>query len=115
VSFTGARLFGLAGAAAGSVTAIYFEHLTTLWRLSLRTGVPLRRVQDWRSLGLLLLCAAAAGLISWSVVRSLVALQTVARPVVGGVLLAACYLILIRLCGLGRDWWAALQRLWRRS
>jgi hypothetical protein len=33
----------------------------------------------------------------------------------GGVLLGAAYLGLMRFCGLGRDWWMALQRLWRRG
>ena len=115
VSFAGARLFGLAGAAAGSVTAIYFEHLTTLWRISKRTGIPLRRVQDWRSLALLLGCAALAGLVAWVAVDSLGALGTAARAVAGGVLLSAAYLALVMLCGLGRDWLAALERLGRRG
>jgi len=115
VSFAGARLFGLAGAAAGSVTAIYFEHLTTLRRISKRTGIPLRRVQDWRSLALLLLCAALAGLFARGVVSFLDLPQSVARAVAGGVLLGAAYLGLVMLCGLGRDWWTALERLWRRG
>jgi O-antigen/teichoic acid export membrane protein len=115
VSFAGARLFGLAGAAAGSVTAIYFEHLATLWRISKRTGIPLRRVQDWRSLALLLLCAALSGLVAWGVVSSLGVPGSAARAVAGGVLLGAAYLGLVMLCGLGRDWWAALERSWRRG
>lgn len=115
VSFAGARLFGLAGAAAGSVTAIYFEHLVSLWRISRRTGIPLRRVQDWRALGLLLLCAALAGLFARGVVSSLAALETAARPVVGGVLLGAAYLVLLTLFGLGRDWWTAVRGVWRRG
>jgi O-antigen/teichoic acid export membrane protein len=115
VSFAAARLFGLAGAAAGSVTAIYVDHLVTLWRISRRTGVPLRRVQDWRTLALLLLSAALAGLFAWGVVHSLDTLETDARPVAGAVLLGAAYLGLVSLFGLGRDWWTALQGLWRRG
>jgi O-antigen/teichoic acid export membrane protein len=114
VSFAAARLFGLAGAAAGSVLAIYFEHLLTLWRISRRTGVPLRRVQDWRSLALLLMCATVAGFVAWGAVSLLHALETAARAVVGGALLGAVYVTLMMLCGLGRDWWMALQGLWRR-
>jgi O-antigen/teichoic acid export membrane protein len=113
VSFAGARLFGLPGAAAGSVTAIYFEHLVTLGRIARRTGIPLRHVQDWRSLALLLACAALAGLAAWSVGTFLGALPTAVRAVVGGVLLGGVYLGLLRLCGLGREWWPALQRIGR--
>ena len=112
VSFAGARLFGLAGAAAGSVTAIYFEHLLALRRIAKCTDIPLRRVQDWRSLALLLLCAALAGFVAWGGVRLLDLRESVARAVAGGVLLGAVYLVLVRLCGLGRDWWTALRRLW---
>jgi O-antigen/teichoic acid export membrane protein len=113
VSFAGARLFGLAGAAAGSVVAIYCEHLAALWRISRRSGVPLRQVQDWRALGLLLVCAGLSGLLARGVVSSLTPLGTAARAAVGGVLVGAAYLALLALCGLGRDWWAALQRLGR--
>jgi hypothetical protein len=72
-------------------------------------------VQDWRSLGLLLSCAALAGFTAWSVVRLLDVPETAARAALGGVLLGAAYLGLMRFCGLGRDWWMALQRLWRRG
>lgn len=115
VSFAAARLFGLAGAAAGSVTAIYIEHIATLWRVSDLTGIPLRRVQDWRSLAILLLCAVAAGLSAWGVVDSLDELEVAARPVVGAVVLGAVYLALVTLFGLGRDWWTALQGVWRHD
>jgi len=110
VSFAGARLFGLAGAAAGSVTAIYFEHLVTLWRIARRTGIPLRRVQDWRSLALLLACATLAGLVAWAVVSCFELAESAARAAVGGMLLGGVYLGLVMLCGLGRDWWMALKR-----
>jgi peptidoglycan biosynthesis protein MviN/MurJ (putative lipid II flippase) len=114
-SFAAARLFGLAGAAAGSVIAIYIEHVATLWRVSRLTGIPLRRVQDWGTLAVLLLCAVAAGLIAWGVVDSLDELEVAARPVVGAVVLGAVYLALVTLFGLGRDWWTALQGVWRHD
>jgi O-antigen/teichoic acid export membrane protein len=113
VSFAGAHLFGLPGAAAGSVTAIYFEHFRTLWRISRCTGVPFRYVQDWRSLGLLLGCAALAGLIAFGVVSFFGESESLARAALGALVLLAAYLGLVTLCGLGRDWWAALNSLWR--
>jgi O-antigen/teichoic acid export membrane protein len=114
VSFAGAQLFGLAGAAAGSVTAIYFEHLLALRRIAKCSGIPLRRVQDWRSLALLLLCAALAGFVAWGGVRFLDLRESAARAAAGAVLLGAVYLALVTLCGLGHDWWTALRRLWPR-
>ena len=116
VSWFSARAYGLAGAAAGSVTAIYIEHLATLWRISRCTGIPLRRVQNWRSLGLLLLCAALAGLFAWvAVSRALAAFGPEVRVTAGGGLLAIAYLALLVLCGLGRDALAALDGVRRSS
>lgn len=115
ISFICARAAGLPGAAVGSVIAIYLEHLGMLWRISRCTGIPWRHLQDWRSLGLVLLCAALAGLISWVVVgRVLTEFGPEVRVVVGGVVLAAVYLPLCAMCGLAHDWQAALAQVWRR-
>jgi len=95
------------------VMAIYFEHLVTLWLIARRTGIPLRRVQDWRSLALLLACAALAGLVAFGVGTFLGPLATVVRAVVGAVVLGGVYLGLAVLCGLGRDWWTALKHIGR--
>jgi hypothetical protein len=72
-------------------------------------------VQDWRSLALLLLCAALAGFVAWGVVRFLEVPEAAARAALGGLLLGTVYLGLVMLCGLGSDWWMALQRLGRRG
>src|SRR6266571_901615 len=63
-----AQHFGLAGAAMGGVTAIWLDRIATLWRIALRTGVPFPRLQDWRTLGLLMLFAALAAVLAWAVV-----------------------------------------------
>jgi O-antigen/teichoic acid export membrane protein len=116
ISWTCGRAGGLAGAALGSVTAIYLEHVCTLWRISRCTRIPWRQLQDWRSLALLLLCAALAGLVSWSVVSRLLAgFGPEARVVVGGVLLAAAYLTLCAMCGLAREWRSVLEGPWLRQ
>ncbi|QDX81068.1 hypothetical protein B9N43_07315 [Denitratisoma sp. DHT3] len=59
----GATEFGLAGAALGSTAAIYADRLATLRRLSRRLGVAWRKLQDWRTLGLLLSLALLAALL----------------------------------------------------
>jgi len=103
LSWTCACAGGLAGAAVGSVTAIYLDHVGTLWRISRCTGIRWRHLQDWRSLGLLLLCASLAGVISWAVVSRVPAgFGPEMRVAAGGVLLAVAYLALIAMCRLAR-------------
>src|SRR5262249_11835530 len=49
-SLAAAQHFGLVGAAAGSVFAIYFDRVLVLRRISQLTGIGVRRMQDWRAL-----------------------------------------------------------------
>jgi O-antigen/teichoic acid export membrane protein len=56
---------GLAGAAAGSVAAVYLDLAFTLHRISRCAGIPLRRLQDWTSLGRSAMCALCAALLAW--------------------------------------------------
>jgi O-antigen/teichoic acid export membrane protein len=108
VSWSAARDFGLAGAATGSVIAIYVDHAATLWRISRRTGISVGRLQDWRSLGLLLACAALAGLFAWSVTDYFFAGSgALARVFAGGALLASAYAALTVASGAGRSWLVA--------
>lgn len=57
---------GLAGAAAGSVTALYVDRLVTLRRIARLSGVPVAKQQHWAGLGRLLASAALAGLAAWA-------------------------------------------------
>ena len=43
LSWVSAHHFGLAGAAVGSVLAVYLDGIVTLRRIALRTGIPIRR------------------------------------------------------------------------
>jgi O-antigen/teichoic acid export membrane protein len=98
-----AHLFGLAGAAAGSVTAIYIDLIATLRCISLRTGIPLRRLQDWRSLGLLMFFASlAAALAWWMVGMHFSASGPLVRVTVGGALLTAAYGTMLGFIGMDR-------------
>ena len=108
LSWLSAHAFGLAGAAAGSVTAVYIDLSATLWRISLRTGIAFRRLQDWRSLGLLMLFAALAAALAWCVVAGyFAAAEPLVRLVAGGAVLAAAYIAMTALSGMGRSWLAA--------
>ena len=98
LSFLGAHELGLAGAALGSVAALYAERLLSLQRIAALTGTPLARLQDWRTLGGILaaswLAAGAAGLaLRWSDWSTLPALLA------GGAIMAAAYPVALHLTG----------------
>ncbi|HEY1291037.1 MAG TPA: hypothetical protein VGF58_22105 [Burkholderiales bacterium] len=73
VSWAAAHFFGLAGAAAGSVLAIYLDRLLILRRLASLTGIALRHVQDWRTLATRLAVAASSGAAAWSIAEWMLA------------------------------------------
>ena len=83
-----------------------------LRRVASRTGIPVRRLHDWRALGLLMLLAVLAAASAWSIVgRYFAASGPLARVIAGGVLMAAVYAGMAALLGLGRGWFAAVRKL----
>jgi O-antigen/teichoic acid export membrane protein len=64
LSVYGAMHWGLVGAAAGSVAAIYAERLLSLARIARLTDTPVARLQDWGALAGLLVAAALAGAVA---------------------------------------------------
>ena len=110
ISWLSAHAFGLAGATAGTVVAIYVDYIVALRRIASRTGIPVRRLHDWRTLGLLMLFAALSAAFAWSVVgRYFAANAPLVRLMVGGALLAAVYAAMVALLALGRGWFAAVR------
>lgn len=91
LSWAAAQRFGLPGAALGSVAAIYLDRALLLHRVSRHTGVPLRRIQDWRGLALTGAAAAASGAAAWLAVLGLGLEGPFARVLAGGAVLAAVY------------------------
>jgi O-antigen/teichoic acid export membrane protein len=69
LSWSAAHGLGLAGAAAGSVCAIYLDRTLLLRRIARLTGIALREMQRWRALAVLLITAAACGLLAWLLVN----------------------------------------------
>jgi O-antigen/teichoic acid export membrane protein len=69
LSWTAAHWFGLAGAAAGSVVALYLDRTLLLRRIARLTGIALRDLQKWRELAVLLAAAAGCGLLAWFLVN----------------------------------------------
>jgi len=73
VSWAAAHFFGLPGAAAGSVLALYLDRVLLLRRVARHTGIALRHLQDWRTLGRRLAVAALSGAAAWSIAEWMLA------------------------------------------
>jgi peptidoglycan biosynthesis protein MviN/MurJ (putative lipid II flippase) len=67
LSWSAAHVLGLAGAAAGSVLAVYLDRVLLLRRIARLTGITLRDLQDWSALVRTALVAAACALLAWLV------------------------------------------------
>jgi len=103
VSWFGAQQFGLPGAALGSVTAIYLDRYFTLRMMAGKTDIPVRRLQDWRSLGLWIAFGAVAALCAWGVVElCLSAAGPLLRLTLAGFCMALVYGTLQVCFGIGR-------------
>jgi O-antigen/teichoic acid export membrane protein len=99
-SLAGALLFGLAGAAAGSVAAIYVERALVLYRASSLTGVPIRRIQEWGGLAALLAAAVcSAAIAGWIVIRTGLAQGNIAQLAEGALVVALVYPVALLLAG----------------
>jgi hypothetical protein len=102
LSLFGALQWGLPGAAAGSVVAIYAERFVSLRRIAALTATPMRGLQDWKTLlGLLaaaVISAAIAGVAlhftHWNAFATLAA---------GGAIVAATYPPALYLTGQWRE------------
>ena len=103
LSWVGALQFGLPGAALGSVTAMYLDRYFTLRMMAGKTGIPVRRLQDWRSIALWVLFGAIAALCAWGVVElCLPAAGAFTRLALAGVSMAVAYGALQVCFGVGR-------------
>jgi O-antigen/teichoic acid export membrane protein len=92
LSWTAAQHIGLAGAAAGSVIAIYLDRAVVLARIARHTGIGLRKLQHWRALGWALGSAALAALLAWAFTsRLLPEAAPLVRLAAGSAVLALAY------------------------
>jgi len=108
LSWYAAHRFGFAGAAVGSVVVMYIDRIVLLRRVARCAGIAFQRLQDWRTLGLLLLLAALAAVLAWAMVdRYYAASSPLVRLIVGGLLLAAAYASMAA--------WLAMRRGWLRA
>jgi O-antigen/teichoic acid export membrane protein len=110
INWSAALRFGLAGAALGTVITIFGDRIATLLRISRHTGIPVRRLQDWRALGLSMLFATLAAALAWAVTQRFFALAgPVARMIAGGAVMAVAYAAMAGKSEAGRSWLAALR------
>jgi O-antigen/teichoic acid export membrane protein len=92
VSYQCALYFGLPGAAAGSVSMLYFDRVMMLRRISAHTGIAFRKLQHWRELGVAVLYALVSAALAWAVAQAYFAVAVpLARLAAGGVVLALAY------------------------
>jgi O-antigen/teichoic acid export membrane protein len=93
VSWAAADRLGLAGAAMGSVVAIYLDRIFMVRRVSRHTGIPVRELQDWTALARTLGSAAFAAALAWAVVgHFLPASGHIVRMAAGAALLTLIYM-----------------------
>ncbi|HEY2628605.1 MAG TPA: oligosaccharide flippase family protein [Usitatibacter sp.] len=98
MSYFGAITWGLAGAAIGSVLALYSERAVSLARIASLTGTPVAKLQDWGTLGGILAAAGLAALTAGSVLRW-THLPPLATLACGGLVLAIVYPAALLLMG----------------
>jgi O-antigen/teichoic acid export membrane protein len=92
VSWHGAQHYGLAGAAAGSVLALYLDRALTLRRIAARSRTPLSALQDWGGLARVTLAAALGGVLAWALSTQFFGAGTpMAKLIAGGVVLVLVY------------------------
>ena len=103
VSYFGALQFGLPGAALGSVTAMYLDRYFTLRMMADRTGIPVRHLQDWRSIARWILFGAIGALCAWGAVElCMPAAGAFPRLALAGATMAVVYGALQVFFGIGR-------------
>jgi O-antigen/teichoic acid export membrane protein len=91
VSWAGARHFGLAGAAAGSVAVIFLDRLFMLRHVARHTGVPIGRLQDWGGLAGAALFAALGAALAWGLDAWAGLEHALPRMALGATVVAAAY------------------------
>lgn len=88
VSFGGASLFGLPGAALGGVVATYIERFFLARRLAVRLGVPFHRIQPWGITAGISMISIVAAVLSRFGLRALGFGDVVAMVAVGATFFA---------------------------
>lgn len=103
ISWQAAVHFGLAGAAIGSTVALYADRYVTLRRIARSTGIPLGKLQDWRTLGQLLASALFAAGVAWALTSGpLAGFHAPLRVLAGGGVVLLAYAAMLALDQMAR-------------
>jgi len=95
VSWTAAHHVGLAGAAAGSVVAIYLDRVFMLRRVAKQTGIRVAELQDWRALCYTLATSVVAAGLAWVLVEKFASGKSVFYQLfLGASVLGTSYLLM---------------------
>ena len=113
LSYVGALTFGLPGVAIGGLVGTIVARSLNFGRAAKVLEIRFRDLQDWPTLGRLLLAAIAAGGVAAGATSLLPAMPAVIQLIAGGAVLGATYLALVLvlrvawlpLCMLGREPW----------
>lgn len=107
-----AKLFGLAGAAMGSVAAVYIERLITLRRIGARMSLPLSALQNWPALAKILLSATIAALVAWAAISAMPLNMPLAAWLgLAGVVVSIAYFLMLLALGMRTTLFALVVRV----
>jgi O-antigen/teichoic acid export membrane protein len=91
-SWSAAHYIGLAGAATGTVVAVYLDRVFMLRRIARHTGITVRELQDWRALAFSFATAALAAGLTWLALDAfLIAPNLIVRLAIAAALMALLY------------------------
>jgi O-antigen/teichoic acid export membrane protein len=122
LSYLGASWFGLPGVAAGGATGTLITRTLNFRRAAKMLGIPFSRLQDWSTLGKILVVAALSGAVSGYLVSMIEGpMSPLMTLLVAAPLFAVLFLLLvvifriewIALCMLGRRPWPVGTKIQR--
>jgi hypothetical protein len=100
-SYGGASVYGVTGAALGSVLGAGADCLFKLARVRRVTGLPLKELQDWRGIGAVAASAVAAATLAWLLVQMGGYLAGLPLVALAALITALSYVALLRVTGQG--------------
>lgn len=102
VAALGAVTLGLVGAAAGGIAGALVAQVSLYRRCAQQTGIAVRNLQDWATLGRIALASMLSGGVSLGVLLLPLPEYAIVKLLLAGLLFCATYLLALRLLGVSR-------------